>query len=78
MSETMYLVERFGVYHQGTIGVFSTEDKAKSVAFEMMKREPDAYHDIKVTMIETDTNLEDCTDGESSIEIMSLCNGERE
>ena len=50
----VYMVERNGVYQQGTIGIFTTEEKAIAAAKEHAAEEPDDYHAINVVRLAVD------------------------
>lgn len=51
---THFIVMRWGVYIQGVIGVFSTEEKAQAALEEARKAEYDRYHTFGVLPIEVD------------------------
>ena len=44
----LYIVERWGVNQQGTVGVFSTREIAEEAKERAMTREPDGYHEFQI------------------------------
>lgn len=48
----LYIVERWGVNQQGTVGVFSTREIAEEAKERAMIREPDGYHSFEIHELE--------------------------
>ena len=42
----LWIVERWGVYHQGVVGIFTTERRALIAQGIAQKREPGDYHSL--------------------------------
>jgi len=50
----IFIVERQGVYGQGVIGAYSTEEKAISAAKSACEDEPDDYHYFDIDRLAID------------------------
>jgi len=46
----VYIVTREGVYNQGIVGVFSSEELAGEAIVEAKVEEPDNYHSFEVSV----------------------------
>jgi len=46
----LYIVTREGIYNQGIVGVFSSEELASEATVEAKGEEPDDYHDFEVSV----------------------------
>jgi len=51
----VYVLEFAGVYRQGIIGVFSSEEIAREKAVEAIRKEDDDYHQILLEVYEVDS-----------------------
>ena len=56
---TVFIVERFGVYQQGVVGIFSTEEKAEEAIKVAKQNEPDDYHTFTIEELAVDNILND-------------------
>lgn len=53
----VWLVLRWGIYVQGIIGIYSSEQLAKEAAQRAKALEPDDYHSFEVTECAVDSDL---------------------
>lgn len=53
-EKTMWIVVRRGVYMQGIVGVYSTNQKAQEALTEAKKLEPDKYHTFEINNVKID------------------------
>ncbi len=44
----MYIVTRHGIYMQGVIGVYASQDLAESAVVRAKQLEPDTYHTFEI------------------------------
>lgn len=58
MVGIVFLVEKFGVYQQGTYGVFSSQELALSSIMKYCIEETDNYHHFDITEISLDLEMQ--------------------
>jgi hypothetical protein len=75
MREKFYLVERYGVYQQGIVGIFETYDQAKDALFLAQSEEPDDYHGFRIRSVLLGHRYSDLCDDSELLFTLTPSNG---